>query len=239
MIIPGADILSIALQVIASQQFDYYAFAARAKQPNGLWLPAYSPPVSLMGSVQPVPRDIKIQQGLELQTNYITVYVSQAVLDVSRDASGDQIIYNGNVYQVLSRTAWDAVDGWDAILCVQTQNIAVVTGLVSPVIQNYVTSETLTFSVTFNAPVTVTGIPFIGLSPNLAVAYGTLSGNAAYVSGSGTDTLVFAYTVVSGDAITAGGIVVNPIINGVLTANGLPAYGALIVPNLTEITLNS
>ena len=29
-----------------------------------------------------------------------------------------QIVFNGATYQVLSKTPWDAIDGWDAVLCV-------------------------------------------------------------------------------------------------------------------------
>src|ERR1700749_3090975 len=219
MIVPGSNLLASALSIITSQPFNYNSISSRASQPNGQYLNAYNAPVTLRGSVQPVPHDIAVQEGLELQSNYINVYVSQSVLDVGRDVAGDLITYNGNNYQVLSRTPWDAVDGWDQFLAIQVQNIALVTGIAVPAIQNYNTSQTLTFSVTFNAPVTVTGVPFIGLSPNLAVAYGVIGGNATYVSGSGTNSLVFSYTVASSDTITLGGIIVNPIINGVLTAN--------------------
>lgn len=233
MLIPGSNILQMALSLIAAQSFQYIAYITRTIQPNGQYLTTYASPITLQGSVQPVPRTLFEQLGLDLQKNYVNIYVSRDILDISRDVSGDQIIYNGNNYQVLSKTAWDAVDGWDAILCVQVQNIAIITQVTPPAIQNYNTLQTLTFSVTFNANAMVAAVPYIGLS---AIA-GVISGNAAYVSGSGTNTLVFSYIVNSTD--TASGLVVAPIINGIITANGLAANGSFIAQDLSGITLNA
>ncbi|OWK39547.1 hypothetical protein FRUB_06110 [Fimbriiglobus ruber] len=48
----------------------------------------------------------------------MNVYLQRNVIDVARDVSGDQIVFNGATYQCVSKTAWDAIDGWDAVLCV-------------------------------------------------------------------------------------------------------------------------
>lgn len=117
--IPGSNILSMALRVIGKQCFQYYAYTSRTLNSIGLYDAIYAPPIPLSGSVQPVPRDLYERYGLDFQRNYINVYLQRSVIDVSRDVSGDQIVFNGVTYQCLSKTPWDAIDGWDAVLCVQ------------------------------------------------------------------------------------------------------------------------
>ena len=62
----------------------------------------------------------------------------------------------------------------------------------------YKRGEMIEIAVTFGKPVTVTG------TPRLALAVGTATRQAGYVRGSGTNRLVFEYTVGSGDADTDG-----------------------------------
>lgn len=121
--IPGTNILNQALRVLGKQSFDYYAFVSRTPNSIGQDIATYANPVTSQGSVQAVPRSLYQLYGLDLQKNYINVYVSQAVLDVTRDVSGDQVVFNGHRYQCLSVTAWSAMDGWNAVLCVQIPNV--------------------------------------------------------------------------------------------------------------------
>ncbi|MFM8494984.1 MAG: Ig-like domain-containing protein [Planctomycetia bacterium] len=65
--------------------------------------------------------------------------------------------------------------------------------LASPGDKYYRAGENLLFDVEFSAPVTVTGAPVLSL------VMGSATRNATYVSGSGTATLRFRYTVVAGD----------------------------------------
>lgn len=117
--IPGSGILNMALRVIAQQTFQYYVFAGRTTQPNGQYLATYAAPVSLVGSVQPMPRELVQLYGLDFNKKYWNFYVSNEALDVSRDLAGDQIFFNSITYQVLSTTPWTALDGWNAILAVE------------------------------------------------------------------------------------------------------------------------
>jgi hypothetical protein len=109
----------MALSVIGRSSFSYLAFASRTPNAIGQDITNYARPVTLQGSVQPVPRSLYQQYGLDFQRNYINVYVSKAILDVTRDVSGDMIVFNGNSYQCVSTTPWAAIDGWVAVLCVQ------------------------------------------------------------------------------------------------------------------------
>ena len=75
----------------------------------------------------------------------------------------------------------------------------------------YRRDETIEVSVTFSAPVTVTGTPTIGLE------VGTVTRPAAYTRNAGPAVLLFSYPVVSGDA-DADGIAVPA--DGILLAGG-------------------
>ena len=119
MIVPGSNILNLALNVIAKQPFNYFAFSSRSLQPNGQYLNNYAAPVALLGSVQPVPRSVYEHEGLLFDKMYLKIYVSQDVIDISRNNAGDQIQFNGNMYQCESVTPWDAIDGWVEVLCIQ------------------------------------------------------------------------------------------------------------------------
>ncbi|QIL19344.1 autotransporter domain-containing protein [Thermomonas sp. HDW16] len=100
-----------------------------------------------------------------------------------------------------------------------------VTSVAVPAAGRYLSGETLDFTVTFNEAVTVTG------TPQLAVVIGTTTVQAAYLSGSGSNALVFRYTVVAGDSDNDG------IALGALSANGGSVQDA--VGNDADLTLNN
>lgn len=233
--IPGSNLLNLALSVIAPQQFQYYAFVSRALQKIGQYIATYAAPVGLRGSVQPVPRQLYQQYGLDFTKNYFVFYVSQSAIDIERDVSGDLMNFAGNTYQCVQKTDWFVQDGWIGIICAQIQNIPLVGVLVPPAPQQYNTGDHLVFTLEYNEAVVVTGTPFIVL---MALA-GIISSNAVYVSGSGTNVLMFSYTVVLAD--TATGIAAASPVNGNITSQNnamIPANSSFIVPNLAGIALN-
>ena len=65
-----------------------------------------------------------MQYGLDLQKDYYTFYTSNDVLDIQRDVSGDQLIFNGKRYQVESNNDWYPMDGWKGIICVYIKDDA-------------------------------------------------------------------------------------------------------------------
>lgn len=119
MSIPGQNILAAALSIIAKQTFTYSAFIGRSLASNADQVPTYTTPITVQGSVQPVPRHLFEQMGLSFQSNYANFYVPQSVLDIARGVAGDQFIFNGQTYEAISKTPWHAIDGWDAVLCIQ------------------------------------------------------------------------------------------------------------------------
>lgn len=84
----------------------------------------------------------------------------------------------------------------------------VVTSVEVPDDKYYKAGEALNFTVNFDLPVTVTGIPSLTIALNTGGNVG-----ATYVSGSGTNSFVFKYTVAAGnnddDGITIGAIALN------------------------------
>lgn len=235
--IPGSNILNTALSVIAKSPFNYYAFSTKTVQSNGQYLNNYAAPQALLGSVQPVPRSLYQEYGLDFDKFYQKFFVSQDVIDVSRDVSGDLIQFQGNMYQCQSVTPWYGIDGWVEVLTIQVVNIPLITAVTGPAAGTYDTDAMLTFTVNYNMAVSVSGTPVIILAP----ITGIIGGNASYSAGTGTDTLTFTYTVASGD--TAAGITASSPISGsiISAADGssiIPANSSFVPPSMTGVILN-
>jgi hypothetical protein len=100
----------------------------------------------------------------------------------------------------------------------------------------YVTAGTITATVAFNRAVTVTG------TPQIAIAIGSNNRKLNYASGTGTTSLTFTYPVVSGDAATAGQVVVtSPItLNGgtMKDSNKKNATLTFTAPDTSAVTVN-
>ena len=97
-----------------------------------------------------------------------------------------------------------------------------------PANATYVSGQSLDFSINFDESITVnTG----GGTPQLALTIGATSRQASYQSGSGTSSLLYRYTVQSGDADSDG------ITIGTLTSNGGTLRDA--AGNNANLTLNS
>ncbi|MGI9447611.1 MAG: beta strand repeat-containing protein, partial [Pirellulales bacterium] len=99
----------------------------------------------------------------------------------------------------------------------------------------YVTGQTLSFDVVFDGNVDVIG------TPSLELNIGGTTRAAAYVSGTGTDTLTFEYTILSTDQ-DGDGITVDPssITAGVFDAAGNAAtYAAVPVPSTAGVFVNA
>ena len=121
--IPGANLLNMALSIIAKQTITYYRMIDRELNDVGQDVTVYAAPVSIVGSFQPVPRNLYQLYGLDFQKSYFTFYTSNNVKDVQRDVSGDQIAFNNQRFQCESNNDWFALDGWKGVLCVLIDNV--------------------------------------------------------------------------------------------------------------------
>lgn len=119
MTVPGSNLLNQALSIIQRQTVDYYQNTGRSTNSIGMQVPAFAAAISVTGSFQAVPRNKYEMYGLDFQKNYFNFYVSRAVIDLQRDVSGDQLAFQSKRYQCVSKTAWEGIDGWDAVLCVE------------------------------------------------------------------------------------------------------------------------
>ena len=113
------NLLNMAMTVVGKQPFNYIKFLSRETNSIGVDVANYAAPLATYGQVQPVPRDLYQQYGLDFQKNYLTVYVSKEILDIQRDVSGDKIQFAGKNFQCLSETDWFPMDGWTSVLCAQ------------------------------------------------------------------------------------------------------------------------
>jgi hypothetical protein len=116
--IPGSNLLNMALTIIAKQTISYTRAIGRTVNNIGQYVTNYASPVNIVGSFQPVPRAMYELYGLDFQKSYFTFYSSNDLIDIQRDVSADQISFNSQTYQCLSSNDWFAIDGWVGILCV-------------------------------------------------------------------------------------------------------------------------
>ena len=119
MIVPGANILKLALSVQGTQAVQWFvATGSAAAGTAGLKQTTFADPVIIQGSFQPVKKSLYQTLGLNLAKVYFNFYVPANVLPTGRNASGDELQINGRRYKVESDTAWFSVDGWQQLLCV-------------------------------------------------------------------------------------------------------------------------
>jgi hypothetical protein len=117
--IPGANLLRMALTAIAPQTVEYYAYTSRTLNAVGMYVTTFAEPVDVQGSFQPVPRALYQQLGLDFTKNYAMFYATQQLGDVTRDRTGDQLAFNGKRWQIEAANDWHAVDGWNGVLCIE------------------------------------------------------------------------------------------------------------------------
>lgn len=121
--IPGSNLLNIALTVISRAPVEYHKFFNRTLNDIGYDVANYEDPVTIYGSLQPVPRTLYQEFGLDFSKSYFTFYTSNDVLTTRRDVSGDYFVFGGRRYQCEATNDWYAQDGWAGVLCVlQTQD---------------------------------------------------------------------------------------------------------------------
>lgn len=121
--IPGINVLNIALSVMGKQSIQYYQNTSYSYGSTGKAVPVYASPVTILGSFQPVPRRLYAQFGLSFQKEYFIFYVSKDLIDIGRQEAGDRVVFNGRRYQCESVTDWFNIDGWVAMLCVEVPNV--------------------------------------------------------------------------------------------------------------------
>lgn len=122
MIVPGSNLLNMAFSLISKQIVAYQAFQGMTTNAAGVEVPTFAAAVNIGGSLQPIPKSLIQQLGLDWTKNHVNFYASQDIGDVQRDRTGDRFTYAGKLYQVLSNNDWFAQDGWKGVMAVEVTN---------------------------------------------------------------------------------------------------------------------
>lgn len=116
--IPGVNVLGLALTVIAPQTVRYFQWTGNTTGASGKDVPTYAAVVNRRGSFQPVDRSRLQTMGLDMSQSYATFFGPGAVRTLERDGAPDAFGFNGRRYNALDVVDWLAQDGWTAAICV-------------------------------------------------------------------------------------------------------------------------
>ena len=118
MMIPGTNLLGLALTVLGTQTVTWHRAASRAQNEAGQWVTAYDAPVSVRGSWQSVERAKYQTLGLDLAKTYFNFYSAAPIKGVSRGTSPDLLDVNGRRHEVVAVLDWVPQDGWCGVMVV-------------------------------------------------------------------------------------------------------------------------
>ena len=121
--IPGSNLLGMALRYIQPQALQLRAFVSRADNAAGDTVATFAPPVGISGSMQPVDNKLYQALGLNLAKKYWTLYVFGDVQPTARDRDGDLVIFGGVTCQCESERNWSSVGEYRKIICVEVQTV--------------------------------------------------------------------------------------------------------------------
>jgi len=113
---PGANLLSVAAQLITMQSLGHLAYASRTVNEAGDFVTVYAAPVAIVGSLQPVQKNLYQELGLNFSKSYFTLHTSADVRPLARDREGDRVTYAGRTYLCESDLDWRGGDGWRKLL---------------------------------------------------------------------------------------------------------------------------
>ena len=118
------NVLGTAQTVIGRQSYQLRAYSSRVRNSAGYWVSAFSEPVDMLGSVQPVKADQYKSMELDFKKAYIKIYDVNLIEAMSRNSNADQIIYDGYLWQVAEDTPWFLSGGWTYVMCVRLERYA-------------------------------------------------------------------------------------------------------------------
>jgi hypothetical protein len=149
------------------------------------------------------------------------------------DVSSNFVLYTNTInttYPPLSSNTsnnWNIINNGSGSSGLYLDPFPYITSVTPPSNGNYSIGQQLDFTVNFSENVTITGSPYIPITMNTGGIV-----NASYVSGSGTSSIVFRYTIQSGNLDT----------DGITIGSSISLNGGTIkdvYPNNAVLTLNS
>jgi hypothetical protein len=114
-VLPGGyNLLALATQAIGFSSAILTRWKGNVAGDDGILAPTYYAGMTITASIQPTPRTLYQQLGLDLQKDYLTVYTSSEiqVRDIERNTSSDLLDFDGKRYQAESHTPWTSQNGW-------------------------------------------------------------------------------------------------------------------------------
>lgn len=121
MIVPGANLLNEAFACIGTSTVQYQQSLSRALNTVGQWVSTYANPVPIQCSVQAVPRNKYVQLGLDLNKEYVSVFVPRHWKIFERDLTGDQFIFDKQLFRIENDSDWFVQDYWVSITAVKVK----------------------------------------------------------------------------------------------------------------------
>ena len=128
----------------------------------------------------------------------------------------------------------------NSAIFINTSNGPYITSISTPAAATYIAGSNIDFTVVFSSAVNVTGTPAFPIALTLGNA------SAKYLSGSGTNTLIFRYTVVSNELDLDGIILQSPMLlksGSILSVAGskpaILTHLSPITPTTTGVIINS
>lgn len=112
------NLLNLALKVTGGQGAVWKKFSGRTQDPRGNWVTDYEQ-IPIFGSWQAVDTATMKNLGLDTRKIYKNFYTSNPVRPVNRGESPDQVIVNGEVYEIYGGPDWHDQNGWVGLLCVK------------------------------------------------------------------------------------------------------------------------
>lgn len=116
--IPGINLLSIALGAIASQSGEWLRFIGNTQNSQGQDIPEYAPAQVVTGSLQSTDAKTVQDMGLDVTAKHRTFYSSHPIAITDRETSPDLLIFYGRKYQVAGEVDWINQDGWKGVVLV-------------------------------------------------------------------------------------------------------------------------
>lgn len=118
------NLLNIALGVQPKQTVQWFAYASgtSTQTPDGMEVSGFAAAVNVVGSFQPVPRESYQTLGLDFDREYVQFFASTNIQPLQRDIAGDEFVFAGERFHVMSDTDWFAVNGWKSNMAVKISN---------------------------------------------------------------------------------------------------------------------
>lgn len=116
--IPGINLLDIALTAIEPQSGEWTRFIGNAENSQGQDVPTYAPMEIVSGSFQSTDAQTVQMLGLDVTAKHRTFYTKSPIAITDRNTSPDLLTFYGRKYQVVGELDWINQDGWKGVVLV-------------------------------------------------------------------------------------------------------------------------